>query len=407
MMLIVVSACGDNGSSPSGSAQTAVPEATTEPTTPAATATATVVPSSPIALKPVLVEEIRQPILFDTHGPGPVTMGGVPMPAWPFFQAHPFWRTTTWDLALYDARTQQWQQLDLGEMPGEPVVSADGARAAVTARGRLTLLDLGSLTSRPLDVAGDAVSWSPDGRRLAVRLRNVNEGESPFVIVTPEAGPSSVQRLPLGSTRSIAQFGLTWLDNDSVLLISQKSNLVQVYDVSGQTPAITLEQAVESDQIGVSPDGRRVAVGITHPDRSFAVALYDIRPFKQIDIIEGASLGNQLAVPRWVWNSDASRLLVVRDMCEEAERLVMVNVADMTEIELARAGIMQFVFAPNGVWVAFTAWPRSAYVVMAQPGAKPFFAADEVSAPSTPVWSPDSRYATFSPYTGGYDRCFV
>jgi Tol biopolymer transport system component len=96
---------------------------------------------------------------------------------------------------------------------------------------------------------------------------------------------------------------------------------------------------------------------------------------------------------------------MVVDRCLPTERLVNVDVATGAQTELARGGIMEFVLSPDGRWVAYTAFGRDGFVVSADGSSPPRLVSDDVAAPSTPSWSEDSRFVSFSSHDGGYDRC--
>jgi Tol biopolymer transport system component len=123
--------------------------------------------------------------------------------------------------------------------------------------------------------------------------------------------------------------------------------------------------------------------------------------------LAGASLGQDYFVPSDVWSRDGTRILATFDPCEDTERLVSFDLATGAQTELARGGFMRFVFSPDARWVAYTTFGTNAYVVSADGRSVPQLVSEDVAAPFTPTWSPDSRYAAFQANFGGYDRCLI
>jgi WD40 repeat protein len=313
-------------------------------------------------------------------------------------------------LRLFDASSRQWLQLDLGADTSAYVASDDGTRAAVTVDGKTYLLDLaGKRTQEEIAIQGRPRAFSPDGTRLVWTMPE-QPGQSPFVVM-PVSDPEAAVRLPLGaSPNEIAQGSPQWLDEDRLIVVSQNVNLLQVYDVSGATPQIILEEPIESDQVALSPDGRRLAVQEMGPTPALnAVVVYDLDPFARVARLENASLGGQLAVPREVWSTDDARLLVLADMCEEREELVSREIEGGAETVLTSGlqPIYRFVFSPDGQWVAFTAHDKKAYVVPAGGAGSPILVSHDANAPVTPRWTADSSRVAFAKFFGGYDICLV
>ena len=307
---------------------------------------------------------------------------------------------------LFDQDIRQWLRLDLGEQVTQNVVSGDGTKVAVTVDGRTYLLDLaGKRTQQQISTRARPVMFSPGGTKLLLRMPE-QAGLSPFVVLTVDDATSAV-RLPLGaSPNEIAQHTPQWLDEDHVMLVSQKSNLLQVYDVSTATPQIVLEETVESDQIVASPDGRLVAVAARDGDQDLVV-VYQLSPFTEVARVDDATLGQYLEVDRGVWSADGSRLLTRQVACTEDERLAAYDVDSGRSTGLAGDfGYMyRFGFSPDGEWVAFTTHARNGYVAPADGSSPPILVSDNVNAPATPRWSTDSSRVAFTSYQGGYDIC--
>ena len=218
-------------------------------------------------------------------------------------------------LRLFERDMGRWMRVDLGATVQQDVSSPDGTRAAVTVDGRTYLIDLaGKRTQQEITTNARPLLFSPDGSKLLL-LAPEQDGVGPFIVM-PFDNPAAAVRLPLGqSPNEIAQHSPVWLDNDRVLLVSQHANLLQVFDVSGAVPRIELERRIESDQVAVSPDGRRLAVQEGPPTQ--AIQIYALAPFDKIGTWRDASLGSQLDVSSGVWNADGSKLLGTLGTCTD------------------------------------------------------------------------------------------
>jgi hypothetical protein len=329
-----------------------------------------------------------------------------------FFQAWlaampPFTYADGERVRLFDQQSREWLRLDLGDHVQQLVSSEDGSKVALTVDGRTYLVDLaGKRIQQEISTLGRPELFSPNGERLVLRMPE-QEGVGPYVVL-PLDDPAAASRLPLvGEQNENSQHSPQWLDNDRLMLVSQNSYLLQVYDVSGAMPQIVLEEAVESDQVVLSPDGSRIAVGEHNPGGTGSVVVYEMEPFGQIARFDNATLGQHLAVPRAVWSSDGSKLLTPADECLETESLVSRQIdGPEASVELAsEVHLYRFVFSPNGEWVAFTTHARNAYVAPADGSSPPVLIGDDVNAVAVPQWAPDSTWVAFYRFFGGYDRC--
>jgi hypothetical protein len=319
---------------------------------------------------------------------------------------------TTYDdgkVRFLDIAAGGFRQLDLAGKATANVVSDDGAMYAISTTGStLYLIELpGKLTQRKVATRATPVSFSPDGTYLLVR--RPDEAGLLRYAVMPVADPAATALVPPGeSPNAIGLNAPQWLDEDHVMLLLQNTNLLQVYDVSGTTPQIVLEETVASDEVVASPDGALVAVGQRGqgqgPDE---VVVYRFDPFMEVARIEDATLGQYLEVSPGVWSPDDSRLLILRQSCTDDERLVSYSVDGGPEVVLANGlpPIYRFGFSPDGGWVAFTTHPTQAHVVPADGSAPALQVDDNVAAPGQPAWTADSVLVAFPRYVGGYDIC--
>ena len=367
-------------------------------------------PPEPLALAPDVAQAALVPELYVYN----VELGAeVLRESETYFQAWldvtpPFTYGEGQNVRLFDATSREWLRLDLSERVAQNVASDDGGRVIVTADGRTYLLDLVGKTQQLISAPGRPMVFSPDGSKL-VFLAREQKGLSPFIVM-PIADPEAAARLPLGaSPNEIAQHSPLWLDDERLMLVSQKANLLQVFDVSRAVPQIVLEETIESDQVALSPDGRRLAVQEGSPVQApNAVVVYELEPFGEVARFENASLGGQLAVPRSVWSADGARLLTSADTCLETERLVARDVLSGVETVVAdNVPLMRFGFSPNAEWVAFTTFAKNGYAVSSDASSSPVLVSDDVIATVSPLWTSDSTTVAFIRFSGGYDRCLV
>jgi hypothetical protein len=403
LAFLVIACFGDDG-----------PEATPQPSgTPVIPALSAPQPFALTPATPTFLIPTR-PYILDVAA-GPLTDG---TPAYAAaLRSVSTWKIERLDLqdpnsqiGLYDPATDSWQAFDLPGPSAFEAVTPDGTRAALQLPdGKFILIDLTSKTYRRLPFGALSPSFSPNGSRLLVTLwdEDTPASESSKVVMD-FANPSRAFRLPLGKAQGSGDQGALWLTNTSILAVTQRAPAtLQLIDVSGPAPRIAAEYPVPSQQFALSPDHKRIAFQLGDDLKDLSVEIYTLAPFQHDTTLAGASLGQSYFVPSDVWSRDGARILAVRDLCEEAERLVAFHLTTGAETELARGGFMRFVFSPDGRWVAYTAFGTSAYVVGADGKSPPRFVSDDVAAPFTPAWSPDSRYAAFQPNFGGYDRCLV
>ena len=317
---------------------------------------------------------------------------------------------TTYDdgkVRFLDIAAGGFRQLDLNGKATANVVSDDGAMYAIsTTASTLYLLELpGKLTQRKVATRATPVSFSPDGTYLLVR-RPDETGLLRYAVM-PVADPAATALVPPGeSPNAIGLHTPQWLDNDHLMLLSEKTNLLQVYDVSASTPQVVIEETSESDQVIASPAGDRVAVATGAGPQS-SVVIYQLSPFSEVARIENATLGQYLEIDPGVWSPDGEGLLTRQAPCTDEERLVAYDVGSRQSTELASGvGYMyRFGFSPDGDWVAFTTHPTNAHVVPADGSAPAEQVDDNVAAPGQPRWTADSVLVAFPRYVGGYDIC--
>jgi hypothetical protein len=325
-------------------------------------------------------------------------------------------------IGVYNPATDAWQAF---EVPGPPafdmshnpdsIISVDGSRAAAQLPdGSLLLIDLKANTLVRVPLKLWPREFSPDGSHLIARLEDDPEDGGGLSVLLDFVNPLRAFRLPLGRADGPhEQWTPAWLDATTLLTRTQNDTVLQIIDVSGPSPRIALEEPVPSDQIVLSADRSMVGVqeriekdtgrpGITAYD--YNIKVYSLRPFRLVATLPGAAMGYQLEQPSQP--PDDTRFLAVLDLCIEGKsRLVLFHLRDGSQTELARGKIMQYVFSPDGRWVAYTTWPGDAYVVPADGSAPPRLVTHDIAPPTPPVWSADSRYVSFNSFFGGGDYC--
>jgi hypothetical protein len=321
-------------------------------------------------------------------------------------------------LAVYDPLKDAWSAFDLGAATDRERIAPDGSRAAVQLRrdGPIVLVDLEAMTYRTLPLNALPRDFSPDTRRLVLGLPEDYSGAGPDSrwLVVDFDDPRRAWRLPAGKAGGPGeQSPPIWLSNTVLLSRTQNNTVLQLFDISGPVAKLTLEEPVPSDQIVLSSDHSTVGVqeridkGSGRPGfdaYEYNVKVYSLSPFKLIATLPGAALGYQLDQPSRP--PDDARFLAILDICvEDKSRLVAFNINDGTQDELARGKILQYVFSPDGRWVAFTTWPRNGYVIDADGSSPPRLVSDAISPFTPPAWSADSRYVSFNSFFGGGDYC--
>ncbi|HLF71594.1 MAG TPA: hypothetical protein VI759_05525 [Dehalococcoidia bacterium] len=295
--------------------------------------------------------------------------------------------------AIFDAASRSWLRLDLAGALNI-TLSDDRKRGAVQLEnnGGLRLLDFVAKTYRDLGVIGHPTAFSPDGSHLLLS----NPPASFSVLLLSRS--SQPVPLPSKGRPQVAR----WLDNNHVLIASE-GDFLQIFDVSGATPNLAVDETIAGPEHALSTDGTHLAAQARQPD--FGVFLYRLAPFQQLASIPGAVIGTQYSIASRIWSADNRRVLLVLDRCGASERLVSYGVNDGSQLLLARGGFFEHIFSPDGRWVAFTTQATNGYLVPSDASLAPRLVSDNVGATSTPKWSADSRYVAFARLVGGYDRC--
>lgn len=409
-LCVLLVACSGDDKPSSPLAGTETPEPAVTPVIPAVSAPQpfSLTPATPTFLIPT------RPYILDVNA-GPLVDGSPAYAA--ALRSVSTWKIERLDLqdpnsqiGLYNPATDSWQAFDIPGPSAFEAVTPDGTRGALQLPdGKFILIDLTAKTYRRLPFGALSPSFSPDGSRLLITLwdENTPENESSKVVMD-FANPSRAFRLPLGKAQGRRDQGALWLTNTTILAITQRDPaMLQLIDVSGPAPRIVAEHPIPSTQLAVSPDGKRIAFQLGDDLKNLSVEIYTLDPSQHVTTLAGASFGQYYFVPSDVWSRDGTRILATLDLCEDTERLVSFDLTTGGQTELARGGFMRFVFSPDGRWVAYTSFGTNAYVVGADGTSAPQFVSDDVAAPFTPTWSPDSRYAAFQPNFGGYDRCLI
>lgn len=257
--------------------------------------------------------------------------------------------------AIYDAAARTWRGLGLNialDLNSIAIASSDGSRVAIQIADRsLVLVDLRGLTYRTLSLAARPVAWSPDSTRLLVHHERAPNLPQPAFSLINAANPSSAVQLP--HTAQPPDFNpdyRQWLSDALILGTYQNPPRIILVNVSGPSPSVITTQAVGSEQLAPSPDGRLVAVregGFPAPS---SVVVYRLDPFTRVTEIAGASLGGQLFL-RGLWTNDSKRLLAFRDMCTSAESLVLIDLDTGSETKVVQSGSYTVALSPDNRWV--------------------------------------------------------
>jgi hypothetical protein len=261
------------------------------------------------------------------------------------------------------------------------------------------------MTYRTIDLAGRDYIWSPDSTRLLVRGQE-NRRRYLLVDVQNPGNPFEVPERPLDSGNS---HGQAWLDMDRFIIADGNPATMKVISLTGP-PVTVLEKAMEEGQASFSPDGKHFAItrsGFQVSDAyTSRLTFYRIEPFEMIATYDGFAMHERGAE---AWSADGSRVVALRDPCSADETLIVLEIANGEETELAPVGTSQLVFSPDGSLIAFAAsTPDSAdlYIVPADGSEPPKAVFELPGAPAAvfhPQWSPDGRFVSFS--LGGGDRC--
>ena len=324
-------------------------------------------------------------------------------------------------IGVYNPATDAWQAFevagppafDMGHNP-DGVISDDGSRAAAQLPdGSLLLIDLRAHTYVRLPLKLWPREFSPDGSHLIGGLEDDPEDGGGLSVLLEFANPLRAFRLPLGQADGpYEQWTPTWLDGSTLLTRTQNRTVLQLIDIN-PAPHIVLEEPVPSDQFVLSADRSMVGVqeridrGTGRPGMTayeYNVKVYSLRPFRLVATLPGAAMGYQLEQPSQP--PDDARFLGIVDLCVEGKsRLVLFNIRDGSQTELARGKIMQYVFSPDGRWIAYTTWPGHGFVVPADASSLPRLVSEQIGPATPPAWSADSRYVSFNSYFGGGDYC--
>jgi hypothetical protein len=296
-----------------------------------------------------------------------------------------------------------WHEISDGQRLSDLRPGPNGRIAAFSTGELVNLVDLESATVQMLSIRAYPESFSLDGSRLLIREILERDGVQHPVVV-PVDEPVRAAHVPLSSDAGYFGGETRWLDATKLLVLTSEPVMLQVFETSGPEPELIAEHAVPSGQVSLSRDSARLAVQTGDAfSESSAISVYQLEPFTEIGGLAGAFLDDQ--IPGEIWSPDSQRILVLLGICTPEERLASINVQGSDVITLAEGGFMRFVFSPDGRWVSFTTFPRNGWVVPADGSVQPVLVSDNVAAPATPLWSPDSRFVRFPVFGGGYDRC--
>ena len=251
-------------------------------------------------------------------------------------------------------------------------LSPDGRRLAVVVRELmetgLWLYDLDRETLTPLARGGESecAVWSPDGRRLAYSW--LERGRR-SLMVQPADGTSAPQSLLTG-----AVWPSSWLPNGRHLVGVRSGDIVVAAvdgDRPGERPLIETPYTEQGPEI--SPDGRWLAYGSNVSGRD---EVY-VQPYPGPGAAEQVSLdGGQSPA----WNPRGNELFFVSPPTAAGRRTMLV--AEFSAGPPPRIGRPRPLFEYDGLSLAFRCIPRRCYDISAD--GQRFYATLARPAPSRP-----------------------
>lgn len=311
--------------------------------------------------------------------------------------------------AIYDAASSTWSLVDLGfalDVNAYAVVSSNGSNVVLQTSDQLLLLDMEAMTYQALPLVGRDHTWSPDSTRLMLRL----EEDRHHITVIDLARPGAVIRLPPDPLASADSYGQAWLDDTRIAIADVNSASLVVLSLAGVQHQTSPSQTLLTGSASFSPDGKHLAVsrvGFQATDQFTAeTAFYAVEPFALIAEYDGLAIADY--GPE-AWFSDGSRIVALRDACNDAETLVVLDISTGEQTDIAPGGTSQLALSPDETLVAYAASTPEFAGLFITPvdGSTPAEAIFQLpGAPAAvydPQWSSDGRFIAFG--LGGYDRC--
>jgi hypothetical protein len=270
-----------------------------------------------------------------------VAAGQVAVSAYYIAQGDPRKVTRTW--YLYNPtsggyRKVPWAWLDVAPGLGQAAV-LDGPLPTT----RVGILDM--KTQRvtrwiPLKAAAGGLSWSPDGRRLLVttyardpdKMATMeSDARTGFIVVDVKSGDSRFQRLPFDPDLPAMRQDFGWSRSGKLIWAQRMSGPDKgFYDLNGVPRPAPPHEADQTQQAGISPNGRLIALSGPPPGPNTVVN--DLRTKRQV----GVQPMEQLRA--WADDTHLIALGCLPNACgskgEFYNRLVLVDVSGRTIIPL-------------------------------------------------------------------------
>ena len=270
-------------------------------------------------------------------------------------------------LPAADPATLERIALQTGELYTTTEITSDGSVPRISPDGRyvayeagtgtertLRLVSVGDVAAAPLELQGTAVSFSPDGSRLAY-LKWVGGPDASTRITVRELGSALDVELDTGHLRKSAPFVL----NDGRVVFSggPESRPAQIYSVTaGQPPAALTEGADEKSIIEISATGTAALVSVRP---SGANPRGTLQTFGVLTLPEGRWTPIEGSAPSF--SGDGRSFVYVRRAAGGESEIVVAGTDSPAKAAVARRGTERVdhpALSPDGSRVVFQMMPR-------------------------------------------------
>lgn len=246
---------------------------------------------------------------------------------------------------------------------------------------------------------GRGPAFSPDGRRIAFTVIPATDTVAPRVAVMPaDGGPERVVYQDVGWAQQLA-----WSpDGDWIYFRLRRGRpspdrtVVRVSPETGRAEDV----AEVGDFVGISPDGRRLAVIVTGPQEEARPGPLRVRLLRPDgDPVDDLDIPRSLFPRRW--NPGGSSLVATRTRWRSALQSVDMSGRSTRAIWIDGRQATRPVHSPDGEEVAFFIWKEGGYrLILAELGEGKSRTIEPRARPNGsmmlgPVWSPDGTRLAF------------